>query len=84
MLRAVCMTSASLVNSSMTFSSFSALPSAVSSNWKSNAHMWSGALRAQELLGRGGVAEPRRLRVRRGTCRPSSRQTRCTRLRLIS
>jgi len=81
MLRCTSITSASRVNSSTMFISFNALPSAVWSNWKSNAHRCRGRSARSRLAGTVDSPSRRRLRLRCGTRSPSSRHSRCTRLR---
>ena len=57
MLRAVCMTSASRVNSSTTFSNFNARPSAGLVELEVKRPHVPGALGTQKLLGGAGVAQ---------------------------
>lgn len=78
--RFTSMTSAVLVNSSVTLRTFSTRPSAVWSNAKSNAHTWFG--NCARSRSPGVVEVPTRARLRRETLtrRPSSRHRRCTRL----
>ena len=82
MLRSTSITSASRVNSSTMFSSFSARPSAISSNWKSNAHTWFRPPGAQPPSRNGRLAKPPALALAlRAPRSPSSRRGRLTRLR---
>ena len=70
MLRATSITSDSRVNSSTMFSSFSARPSAVWSNWKSNAHTWLGRSARSRSAGTVDSPSRRRLRLRCGHPQP--------------
>ena len=81
MLRATCTARASRVSSSTVLSSLIRRPSAVSSNWKSNADTWFGR-RARSLA---AVPSPGRRRLARrcgGRCKPSWRQMRLVALRV--
>jgi hypothetical protein len=55
---------------------FSARPQAVWSNWKSNAHTWLDRSARSRLAGTVESPSRRRLRLRCGTRRSSSRHSR--------
>ena len=69
-VRSTSITSDSRVNSSTMLSSFSARPSAVWSNWKSNAHTWLGRSARSRSAGTVDSPSRRRLRLRAGPAAP--------------
>src|ERR1019366_9693687 len=74
----------SRVNSSHIESALMGRPSEVASKMKSSAHTWLGRSADRRQAGTVLVPSRRRLRTLAGTRSPSSRQSRCTRLRLTS